>query len=272
MLRSCGLGETQQVDRLCGVLEGIAKQEVMILEEERGTCAQIWRTLDELYGDKARKLRVDFFAARQNRDPPVAPLLELDSWKNSIWVELAKELQEQMRELGEGLKKDSTNHGPAYVGTTRGAPSAHNVAGVATSAETASNREARGEWDKAFAVCRKVEREEDPDGKVGTARLTRQQPIQIPPQSEMVVWTRVIEHRARTEYCALVEAIEEDAEWQVARTLAWSFFSLARRGRCVTVVCLPAMAKQNHGEYQSKFISTIPSSGVYWKENPHNTC
>ncbi|MGH0140538.1 UNVERIFIED_CONTAM: hypothetical protein FKN15_030746 [Acipenser sinensis] len=24
----------------------------------------------------------------------------------------------------------------------------------------------------------------------------------------------------------------------------------ARRGRCVTVVCLPAMAKQNHGEYQ----------------------
>ncbi|MGH0154166.1 UNVERIFIED_CONTAM: hypothetical protein FKN15_052340 [Acipenser sinensis] len=31
---------------------------------------------------------------------------------------------------------------------------------------------------------------------------------------------------------------------------AKSFFSLARRGRCVTVVCLPAMAKQNHGEYQ----------------------
>ncbi|MGH0145190.1 UNVERIFIED_CONTAM: hypothetical protein FKN15_042234 [Acipenser sinensis] len=28
------------------------------------------------------------------------------------------------------------------------------------------------------------------------------------------------------------------------------FFVLARRGRCVTVVCLPAMAKQSHGVYQ----------------------
>ncbi|KAK6466304.1 hypothetical protein HHUSO_G36325, partial [Huso huso] len=74
--------------------------------------------------------------------------------------------------------------------------------------ESAMSTKARGEWDKAFVVCRKVEREEAPDGK-------------IPPQSEMVVWTQVIKHPARTEYCALVEAIEEDAEWQVARTLAW---------------------------------------------------
>ncbi|MGH0124800.1 UNVERIFIED_CONTAM: hypothetical protein FKN15_020035 [Acipenser sinensis] len=288
MLRSCGLGETQQVDLLCGVLEGIAKQEVMVLEEEeRGTCAQIWRTLDELYGDKAPgvKLRVDFFAARQNRGgddrnqeawhrekryygtswsldsyldpfaksyndrPPIAPLQELDSWKNSIRAELAKELQEQMRELGEGLKKDSTSHGPAYVGTNRGAPSAHNVAqsghirrdcqqqrggvkvpdrGVVIVEDSAlsgagnpGNERDQPLLGRAIQGSRKVKQEEAPDGKVGTARLTWQQPIQIPPQSEMVVWTQVIEHPARTEYCALVEAIEEDAEWQVARTPAW---------------------------------------------------
>ncbi|MGH0127208.1 UNVERIFIED_CONTAM: hypothetical protein FKN15_074543 [Acipenser sinensis] len=33
---------------------------------------------------------------------------------------------------------------------------------------------------------------------------------------------------------------------------SYDFF--ACRGRCVTVVCLPAMAKQNHGEYQSKTV------------------
>ncbi|MGH0140230.1 UNVERIFIED_CONTAM: hypothetical protein FKN15_070891 [Acipenser sinensis] len=38
------------------------------------------------------------------------------------------------------------------------------------------------------------------------------------------------------------EAMEELLQNEVNRQ--------ARRGRCVTVVCLPAMAKQNHGEYQ----------------------
>ncbi|MGH0155783.1 UNVERIFIED_CONTAM: hypothetical protein FKN15_040670 [Acipenser sinensis] len=309
MLRSCGLGEIQQVDLLCGVLEGIAKQEVMVLEEEeRGTCAQIWRTLDELYGDKAPgvKLRVDFFAARQNRGRFKLGCLATMGQVDGRLDQGGQSIEEPML-LGECLGVEVQIRGvqmPCLLDTgsqvtlfsksfferwlgqesVRGATDiswlkllAANglqipyigyvvldfvIGGVKVpdrgvvivedsalsaeqgilgmnvishcweelfrgagprrrSFELAVSTKARGEWDKAFAICRKVKQEEAPDGKVGTAGLTWQQPIQIPPQSEMVVWTQVIEHPARTEYCALVEAIGEDAEWQVARTPAW---------------------------------------------------
>ncbi|MGH0120991.1 UNVERIFIED_CONTAM: hypothetical protein FKN15_070183 [Acipenser sinensis] len=179
MLRSCGLGETQQVALLFGVLEGIAKQEVMVLEEEeRGTCAQIWRILDELYGDKAPgvKLRVDFFAAHQNR------VLQ-----------------------GEGLKKDGTSHGPAYVGTNRGASSAHNVAGVATSAETASNRkphvdvplpEPVQQYDDMPALEGELEPMVPPMGPLRQSqRANLGFPVQLPGRA----WWQYTEDRARSE-------------------------------------------------------------------------
>ncbi|MGH0120547.1 UNVERIFIED_CONTAM: hypothetical protein FKN15_067284 [Acipenser sinensis] len=211
MLRSCGLGETQQVDLLCGALERIANQEVMVLEEERGTCAQIWRTLDELYGNKAPgvKLRVDFFVACQNRGGDdrnqggVAQgeeILRDQLVFGLLPVPIRQELQQQVRR----------NPQLTFLEVIREAKILER-----------EGDKARGEWDKAFAICRKVEREEVTDGKVEAAWLTRHQPIQISPQSEMVVWTQMIEHPARTEFCAFVEAIEEDAEWQVARTLAW---------------------------------------------------
>ncbi|MGH0114916.1 UNVERIFIED_CONTAM: hypothetical protein FKN15_065840 [Acipenser sinensis] len=80
---------------------------------------------------------------------------------------------------------------------------------------------AKGEWEKAFAVCQKIEQAEAVDGRMGSARLTRQAPIQIPPHSEMIVWTQVLEQSAHVEYCALIEASDEGNGWQVARTLAW---------------------------------------------------
>lgn len=50
---------------------------------------------------------------------------------------------------------------------------------------------ALGHWEQAFAACSCVTQEESADGKIGVARLTRQSLVEIPPQSETVVWAQV---------------------------------------------------------------------------------
>ncbi|XP_062416225.1 uncharacterized protein LOC134107905 [Pungitius pungitius] len=81
------------------------------------------------------------------------------------------------------------------------------------------SREAKGEWQRAFAVCQKVSQDESSDGLIGVARLTRQDPVYLPPNSEMVLWTHLYGAKTRSDFCALVEGPERDDEWQVARTV-----------------------------------------------------
>ncbi|MGH0183314.1 UNVERIFIED_CONTAM: hypothetical protein FKN15_011152 [Acipenser sinensis] len=91
----------------------------------------------------------------------------------------------------------------------------------ATAFKVTVSAKAKVEWEKAFAVCQKIEQAEAVDGRMGSAQLTRQAPIQIPTHSEMIVWTQVLEQSAHTKYCALIDASDEGNGWQVARTLSW---------------------------------------------------
>lgn len=81
------------------------------------------------------------------------------------------------------------------------------------------SREAKGEWERAFSVCQKVSQAESSDGQVGVARLTRQDPVYLPPNSEMVLWTHLYGAKTGSDLCVLVESPERDDEWQVARTV-----------------------------------------------------
>ncbi|KAF3858289.1 hypothetical protein F7725_011490 [Dissostichus mawsoni] len=83
------------------------------------------------------------------------------------------------------------------------------------------SQQAKGEWERAFAVCQKVSQTDSSDGPVGVARLTRQESVVVPPNSEMVLWTQLYGAETKSDFCALVEGPERDDEWQVARTVAW---------------------------------------------------
>ncbi|KAF3836716.1 hypothetical protein F7725_004180 [Dissostichus mawsoni] len=96
------------------------------------------------------------------------------------------------------------------------------------------SQQAKGEWERAFAVCQKVSQTDSSDGPVGVARLTRQESVVVPPNSEMVLWTQLYGAETKSDFCALVEGPERDDEWQVARTVAWVV-----KGRLPIRVCNP---------------------------------
>lgn len=82
----------------------------------------------------------------------------------------------------------------------------------------AMSQEAKGEWEQAFAVCRKVSlADASPHEQVGVACLTRQDPVYVPANSEMILWTQLHGHENTSDFCALVEG--PDRDWQVARSL-----------------------------------------------------
>lgn len=55
---------------------------------------------------------------------------------------------------------------------------------------------------------------------MGVARLTRQDPVEVPPFSEMILWATVLEAPKAFQQCVFVEGIGEGHQWQIARTLA----------------------------------------------------
>lgn len=77
-----------------------------------------------------------------------------------------------------------------------------------------------GQWEWAFAVCNCVAQEDSVDGRIGVAQLTKQSAVEIPPQSEMVVWAQVQGGESLPHGSVLMEGVPEGTEWQVARTLA----------------------------------------------------
>ncbi|KAK7896034.1 hypothetical protein WMY93_021359 [Mugilogobius chulae] len=76
-------------------------------------------------------------------------------------------------------------------------------------------------WERAFAVCSRVAHHETTDGKIGEARLPKNITVEVPPESEMVVWTHVLGADRLPHGDVLVEATTEGSQWQVARTVCY---------------------------------------------------
>ncbi len=76
-------------------------------------------------------------------------------------------------------------------------------------------------WDRAFAECQRVTTTGHLPPYQGVAKLPRQQPVIVPPHSEMILWTQVSEGAANPSCEVLVEPLlNSDTEWRVGRTLA----------------------------------------------------
>lgn len=75
------------------------------------------------------------------------------------------------------------------------------------------------EWDRAFACCQRVMVVGPTEDQPITARLTKQQPVMVPPETEMVLWTQVPGNAGKTTYTALVEGMDTETEWHVAHAV-----------------------------------------------------
>lgn len=76
-------------------------------------------------------------------------------------------------------------------------------------------------WDRAFAECQRVTTTGHLPPYQGVAKLPRQQPVIVPPHSEMILWTQVSEGAANPSCEVLVEPLlNSDTEWRVGRTLS----------------------------------------------------
>lgn len=75
-------------------------------------------------------------------------------------------------------------------------------------------------WEQAFSVCQRVTATAPTTPFQGIARLPRQPPVIIPPESEMVMWAHLQEGAPQMIDHALIEPLEDhDGEWYVARSL-----------------------------------------------------
>ena len=78
---------------------------------------------------------------------------------------------------------------------------------------------AHNHWERAFAVCNSVAQHQLTDGKIGVARMTKNVSVEVPPQSEIVVWANVLGAAQLPHGDVLVEGTMVGTEWQVARSL-----------------------------------------------------
>ncbi|KAJ8332803.1 hypothetical protein SKAU_G00416990 [Synaphobranchus kaupii] len=78
---------------------------------------------------------------------------------------------------------------------------------------------ARREWEKAFAVCRRISSRASAIPGPLRVRLDRREKVIVPPNSEFLCWGRVVGGPWDSEMAGLVEAVEEPADWCVGRSL-----------------------------------------------------
>ncbi|KAJ8380698.1 hypothetical protein SKAU_G00014760 [Synaphobranchus kaupii] len=78
---------------------------------------------------------------------------------------------------------------------------------------------ARREWERAFAVCHRLQNRPPVPEQLGNTRLTRRDPVQIADHSEVVRWAQVSGGGLAKKQCGLVEVVEDGGEWKVARGL-----------------------------------------------------
>ncbi|KAM3622798.1 uncharacterized protein V6R79_003288 [Siganus canaliculatus] len=75
------------------------------------------------------------------------------------------------------------------------------------------------EWDRAFACCQRAMMVGPTEDQPIMARLTKQQPVVVPPETEMLLWTQVPGNDGKTTYTALVEGTDVETDWQVAHAV-----------------------------------------------------
>ncbi|KAJ8006752.1 hypothetical protein DPEC_G00110480 [Dallia pectoralis] len=145
--------------------------------------------------------------------PAVAPThQDLQDLREALRTELKQEIRDQLSGVGKSLIEEvktpvasltlgagqttHPNH-PQLMGPTRPQSSRDRPVNVGQYRWDSTGRPiclecatARGAWDKAFAVCRRMEASEGiPQGEFcGTASLARQSTVRLPPETEMVVW------------------------------------------------------------------------------------
>ncbi|KAA0714559.1 hypothetical protein E1301_Tti017606 [Triplophysa tibetana] len=92
-------------------------------------------------------------------------------------------------------------------------------------------------WEKAFAVCRRIQQTGPTALGQGTAKLTRQPPVVIPPQTEMVLWCRTSDEVPRDNCTVLIEPLaDEESSWLTARSVA-----IVHDGHLPLRLCNPTM-------------------------------
>lgn len=101
---------------------------------------------------------------------------------------------------------------------------------------------ARKAWEKAFTICQRIQVTPTQDMAQGVAKLERQAPILVPPESEMIVWAYVPQALGGEDCPVLVEDLPdgqgmEERSWRVARTLSW-----ARGGKVPVRICNPNLS------------------------------
>lgn len=90
-------------------------------------------------------------------------------------------------------------------------------------------------WDAAFAACQRVNAPMPEVELQGVAKLQRQQPVVLPPGSEMIVWAYVQQATNQPKSAVLVEDLDHQGqEWCVARSLSW-----VQGGKVPLRVCNP---------------------------------
>ncbi|KAJ8398044.1 hypothetical protein AAFF_G00431210 [Aldrovandia affinis] len=90
-------------------------------------------------------------------------------------------------------------------------------------------------WEKASAACQQVSSEGPMTYWHGVAKLERQAPVVLFPESEVIVWAYVSQAVGHPECCVLVEDLEEtNYEWQAARVVG-----RMQQGKVPLHVCNP---------------------------------
>lgn len=92
-------------------------------------------------------------------------------------------------------------------------------------------------WEKAFAVCRRIQQKGPTALGHGVAKLTKQTSVVIPPQTEMVLWCRMSDEVPRDNCTVLIEPlVDEESSWRTARTIA-----VVHDGHLPLRLCNPTM-------------------------------
>ena len=108
-----------------------------------------------------------------------------------------------------------------------------------------SSRQEHSLWRDAFATCRRVEAVTNADGSLGYVWPVAHQRIRVPARSEVVVWGRTRKGPHGANYEAMIEAVSEETDVGVARSLV-----TVREGRVPVRLCNPHPYNLYVGRYQ----------------------
>ena len=100
---------------------------------------------------------------------------------------------------------------------------------------TTNNPTAGEAWAQAFATCRRALVSGPGPYLQGVAKLEPQPPFTLPPEMEVMLWTKVPQGSGHPDCLVMVEDLDDgDREWRVARTLGW-----LRQGHVAVRLCNP---------------------------------